>query len=275
MLIKPNELNYFCKLKCEKYDVNTLDDAYLFVKKIAKGHYENFPISSIFVPKKLSKFIFAIYAFARIADDIADEISMTNPAEALILLNQYENCLFHCLNTNEITNPIFLTLKDTIIKNNLPMDLFKCLLTAFRRDINFKRAENLEDLFNYCNYSANPVGELILRIFREDNNETIFYSNKVCTALQFINFLQDLSIDLNRGRNYFPKELSEINEKSLNKYITIIQNLLTEGKNIIKLIHNFRLRNELRLIIFGGQMMLNKIKKNGMKLLLNRPINNL
>jgi len=273
MKIRSEQLNYFCQLNIEKFNVNTLDDAYKFVQQIAKGHYENFPVGSILIPKKLIKYIYTIYTFARIGDDISDEISKTNPTEALILLNKYEECLNNCINENEINNPIFLALKDTIIKNKLPLDLFKRLIIAFRRDIHFIQSHTFDDLFDYCNYSANPIGELILRLFKE-NNKAIYYSNKICTALQLINFLQDLSIDLNRNRNYFPKSLlenSSINKQILNKYISIIENLLTEGKIIIKFISNFRLRYELRLIILGGRIMLYKIKKNNIKILKKRP----
>jgi len=273
MKIQSEQLNYFCQLNIEKFNVNTLDDAYRFVQQIAKGHYENFPVGSLFVPSKIIKYIYAIYTFARVGDDISDEISKTNPTAALIFLNKYEECLDNCINENEINNPIFLALKDTIIKNKLPIDLFKRLIFAFRSDINFIQPHTFNDLFDYCNCSANPIGELILRLFKEDN-KAIYYSNKICTALQLINFLQDLSIDLNRNRNYFPKSLlenSSINKQTLNKYISIIENLLTEGKIIIKFISNFRLRCELRLIILCGKIMLYKIKRNGTKILKKRP----
>jgi squalene synthase HpnC len=274
MTITIDELKIFCSLNIEKYNTQSLNTAYLFVKKIAKGYYENFPVGSVLIPKELSKYIYAIYTFLRIADDIADEISKINPVEALILLDKYENCLDNCFDENEITNPIFLSLKDTIIKNELPIELFKRLLTAFRQDINFTQPNTFDDIFNYCNYSANPVGELILRLFKENNDETIFYSNKICTALQLINFLQDLSVDLNRNRNYFPKSLlknSSINKEILDEYTLIAQNLLNSGTTIIKLINNFRLRCELKLIILGGKIMLYKIKKYNIKLLKQRP----
>ena len=275
MIIPTDELNLFCSLNIKKYNIQSLHNAYSFVKKIAKGHYENFPVGSILIPKKIVKYIYSIYSFARIADDIADEISKTNSNEALILLDKYEHCLNNCLNENEISNPIFLSLKDTIIKNDLPLELFKRLLIALKKDINFAQSDTFDDLFDYCNYSANPIGELILRLFKENNDDTIFYSNKICTALQLINFLQDLSVDLSRNRNYFPKSLlknSNINKENLDEYILITQNLLNEGKAILELIKNFRLRNELRFIIFGGSIMLYKIKKYSIKILNERPI---
>lgn len=276
------ELYRFCSFNIEKYNVVSLNSAYDFVKKIAKEHYENFPVGSILVPKRLRKYIYSIYSFARIADDIADEISKKSIEEALILLDKYEYCLDNCLTTNQMNNPIFLTLKDTIITNNLSIEPFKRLLKAFRQDINFCQADTFDDLFDYCNNSANPIGELILRLFKEDNEKTIFYSNKICSALQLINFLQDISIDLNRKRNYIPKELLyfspsindslfEINEEVLNKYIAVIEKLLLEGKNILKLIKRFRLKIELCLIILGGKIMLTKIKINKTKLLKVRP----
>ena len=274
MLISTDELNLFCSLNIEKYNTQLLTDAYSLVKKIAKKHYENFPVASILVPKRTAKYIYAIYSFSRIADDIADEISKTNSSEALFLLNKYEDCLVNCLTENKINNPIFLALKDTILENNLTLEPFKQLLKAFRKDINFKQPDTFDDLFDYCNCSANPIGELLLRLFNEYNDRTIYYSNKICTALQLINFLQDISIDINRNRNYIPKTLltnSKIDEQVLNKYISISEELLTDGREILKLVSNFRLRCELRLIIFGGEIMLKKIKKNKKKLLEIRP----
>ena len=276
------ELYHFCSFDIEKYNVVSLDAAYSFVKKIAKKHYENFPVGSILVPKRLRKYIYSIYSFARVADDIADEISKENVENALALLDKYEYCLDNCLTANEINNPIFLALKDTIITNNLPIELFKRLLKAFRQDINFQQANTFDDLFDYCNNSANPVGELILRLFKEDNEQTIFYSNKICSALQLINFLQDISIDLKRKRNYIPKELlysdisvneppDEINIEALNKYIAVIERLLNEGKYILKLIKSFRLKLELYLIILGGRIILTKINRTKTKLLKKRP----
>ena len=269
------ELSYFCLLNAEKYNVVSLDSAYTFVRKFAKQHYENFPVGSILVPKRLRKYIYSIYSFARVADDIAYEISKKSKKESLNLLNKYEYCLDNCLATNEINNPIFLALKDTIAINELPLELFKRLLKAFRQDINFLQADTFDDLFDYCNNSANPIGELILRLFKEDNEKTIFYSNKICSALQLINFLQDISIDLSRNRNYVPKELlyssTEINEEVLNKYIAIAEKLLNDGKEILKLIKSFRLKLELYLIILGGKIMLTKIKKHKTKLLKKRP----
>ena len=263
MIISVNEINIFCSLKIEKYNTESLNDAYSFCKKIAKSHYENFPVGSILVPKNIANYIYSIYAFARVADDIADEISKTNPNQSLILLKQYENCLDNCLTENAINNPIFLSLKDTILANNLPIDLFKKLLIAFERDINFMQANNFDDLLDYCNYSANPIGELILRLFKENNEDTIFYSNKICTALQLINFLQDLSADLSRKRNYIPKSLlknTQINKEIITNYIEFIEEFLNDGKNILKLVKSFRLRNELRLIILGGKIILKKIR---------------
>ena len=275
MIIPTNELNLFCSLNIEKYNSQSLDIAYSFVKNIAKGHYENFPVGSIFVPKRLRKYIYSIYTFARIADDIADEISKENPSEALILLDKYKDCLTNCLSKKETNNPIFLSLEDTITENKLPIELFERLLIAFKRDIYFTQPDSFDALFDYCNYSANPVGELILRLFNENNDKTIFYSNKICSALQLINFMQDLSLDINRNRNYFPKSLllnhSTINKDILDEYISVTQNLLNSGATIIKLISNFRLRTEIRLILFGGKIMLWKIKRYSTKLLRKRP----
>ena len=174
------------------YDVNSVDEAYSFVCNIAKQHYENFVVGSVLVPRKIRKYFFSIYAFARIADDIADELVLSAGVDAAnLLLDAYQKLLesiFDKSNNIRLKNPVFIAIKDTVEKNNLSILPLVRLLSAFRQDINFKRLETFSDLFEYCNNSVNPVGELILSLFKEATPKAVHYSNCVCTALQLINF---------------------------------------------------------------------------------------
>jgi len=313
MKIATNDLTELCLIDGGKFAVNSVFQAQNFCKKIAKGHYENFPVSSFLVPKKLQKHFFSIYAFARIADDISDELNLLFDAEqSLIALKNYENCLekiyvgAYCIcpddnikgvcNTplQQISNPIFLALKDTVEQFHIPIEPFKKLLTAFRSDIIFKQPENIEELFAYCVNSANPVGELLLRIFNEYSEENLRHSDCICTALQLINFWQDFSVDLNRGRCYIPKSILGCeynfasvhnfisnmleNEKSekeisnmLEKLYEITEKEMNQGKKLLKNIKNFRFRLELFAIIFGGKLILKKIKKQKNNIFFTRP----
>jgi len=264
MIITTQELPEFCKINNSIYDVNSTEEAYSFVKYITRKHYENFAVGSLLIPSSIAKYFFSIYAFARVADNIADELTLvTSRNEANKYLTQFENNLISLFDSNivlEIKNPIFLALKDTIISNNLTIDPFSRLITAFRSDIFFKTPADFNELFDYCHNSANPVGELILSLFKENTPQAIHFSNSICTALQLINFWQDLSIDLRRNRCYIPQNL--INHQTdpefyYNYFVTIdsdrLKNILDvcysitaekleDGKKIIQNINDFRLK---------------------------------
>ena len=292
------DFHYLCSLNASKYKAVSIDEAFNFCKKIAENHYENFPVGSILIHKYLRKYFYAIYAFARIADDIADEYSKKfTKSETLKLLYEYENCLQQIYSQNEnseFSNPIFVALKDTVNKFQIPISPFQKLLTAFKSDVNFKQPNDFSDLFAYCENSANPIGELLLRLFDEYNETNLHYSNCICTSLQLINFWQDLSVDLRNGRCYIPKSIIkkhfdfetfcafEINEKFIANYEKQIndivqqihsqaKNLMDEGKNLLRYINNFRFKLELKAIIFGGEILLRKIKKMETKIFLKRP----
>lgn len=261
-----------------KFSTNSLEEAYEFCEIIAKSHYENFPVASIFLPKQKRKYIYPIYTFARIADDIADNKGINNRNE---LLAKIKNQL---LNKTE-SNPLFLALADAIQKNNLDIDLFLNLIDAFEYDSNFKEFNDKDELFKYCNNSANPIGRLILALFDEDSNNNCELSDKICTALQLTNFWQDLSRDFKNNRNYIPIDLLEKHDVNINnvnfdnnklencleELFTITEDLFNEGKKILNTINSKRLQFELKFIILGGESILNSCKVFKSKLLIERP----
>ena len=193
--------------------------AYAHCEQIAKRHYENFPVASRLLPAKLRPHIAAVYAFARTADDFADEPGY-QPSERMRLLRDWRLKL-HATGTakrepgavirfvdpgSRLPDPdsVFLALHDTIERFSLPMQLFDDLLNAFVQDVGTPRYSTWAELLEYCRQSANPVGRLVLRLSGYHDDRLAAASDAVCTALQLTNFWQDLAIDWTRGRLYVP-----------------------------------------------------------------------
>jgi len=172
-------------------------------ERIARTHYENFTLGSRLLPRHLRRHIAALYAFARTADDLADE--EPDPARALAGLAAWERELEACY-AGTPHHPIFVALADTVRTFSIPIEPFRRLLAAFRMDVHFTGFPTFEDLRHYCVHSANPVGHLVLYLFGHDDAERQARSDDICTALQLTNFWQDLAIDLRKGRVYLPRE---------------------------------------------------------------------
>jgi phytoene synthase len=213
--------------------VVTVTDAYAACERIARSHYENFPVASLLLPAAMRPHIAAIYAFARTADDFADEGSRA-PAERLALLDDWGDRLKASADGtagvpanpgSRIPNPapgripntksrdsspeadaIFLALSETIRFNSLPIGLFEDLLAAFRQDVTTNRYSTWAEVLDYCRRSANPVGRLVLRVAGRTDPALDRASDAVCTALQLTNFWQDLERDWLKGRLYVPRE---------------------------------------------------------------------
>ncbi|HEX5475264.1 MAG TPA: squalene synthase HpnC [Vicinamibacterales bacterium] len=187
----------------------TVADAYAWCERLAREHYENFPVASKLVPAAMRPHIAAIYAFARGADDLADEGDRP-PAERLRLLDAWSSRL-HAAVRGEFPDgpeqPVFVALADTIRTRALPVSLFEDLLSAFRQDVIVTRYDTWADLLDYCRRSANPVGRLVLRVAGCATPQRDASSDGLCTALQLTNFWQDLDRDWHKGRLYVPREL--------------------------------------------------------------------
>jgi squalene synthase HpnC len=177
-----------------------LDDAYAVCRRFARHHYENFPVASLLVPRDKRNALAAIYAFARSADDFADEPGVEGRLEALA---EWRRKLYACVE-GEFDHPIFLALGDTIHKHNLSVSNLDNLLRAFEMDVTVNRHQNYDSLLQYSTCSANPVGRLMLELFDHRDPELFALSDNICTALQLTNFWQDVRIDLERDRVYLP-----------------------------------------------------------------------
>jgi squalene synthase HpnC len=167
-------------------------------------HYENFPVASLLVPAELRRPIEVIYRFARSADDIADE-GEALPAERLAGLNAYRAELDRIEAGEAPEMPLFVALAEIIARHNLPVQLFRDLLDAFAQDVEKKRYADYPELLDYCRRSANPVGRLVLHLFGRTEPEYLEQSDCICTALQLINFWQDVAIDWQKDRVYIPQ----------------------------------------------------------------------
>jgi squalene synthase HpnC len=259
-------------------------NAYNSALELATKHYENFPVVSLLIPKDLRKHIAIIYWFARTADDLADEGNLSQK-ERLKNLQDFETSLSKLLD-GKFKSSFEEALNQTINEKKLSPNLFYDLLKAFKQDVVKKRYASFEEVLEYCKYSANPIGRLILELFGIRIGEAFQYSDKICTALQLTNFYQDVQIDYEKGRIYFSQnEMNQFNvkqnlfalkennvnlKKLLEYNISRTQMLFDEGKNILKHLGG-RLKFEIKWTILGGEMILKKIRKNNYEIFNARP----
>jgi squalene synthase HpnC len=245
------------------------EQAYATCLRIARDHYENFPVASRLLPRALRPHIAAIYAFARTADDYADEPGRTTD-ERLALLEDWHAQLHQPPRTD-----IFIALHATREQFDLPIELFEDLLSAFRQDVVTARYDTWAQVLDYCRRSANPVGRLVLRLAGYRDVALDGHSDAVCTALQLTNFWQDLAIDWRRGRLYVPAEewqargadpadldrdrLSPAWRETLANATSRTRDLFTAGRPIGDEVSG-RLRLELRATWHGGMRILQRLE---------------
>ena len=189
------------------------EQARSYCAHLARSHYENFPVVSFLLPAELHQDFYNVYSYCRWADDLGDETA--DPAESTRRLGlwrqQLEACYAAGLEATSQENgkpphPVFLALGDTIRRHQIPPEPFRDLLTAFLQDQQVSRYPTYTELLDYCRYSANPVGRLVLYLcgYRDPQRQQL--SDFTCTALQLANFWQDVRVDLEKGRMYIPQE---------------------------------------------------------------------
>jgi squalene synthase HpnC len=253
------------------------------------NHYENFPVASWLVPRRYRPAIASIYWFARSADDIADEGKALNSTR-LAALGVYRNQLQIIARGEMPENDNFAKLATVIREYKLPITHFEALLGAFEQDCSKRRYQNWAELSSYCSRSANPVGQLILTLFGYHELDQQRSSDQICTALQLINFLQDLRSDWQTGRLYIPlDELAayDLTEAQLDQAIKLghvtpelesvlelqhqrAQLLLNQGKDLLPHLSG-RLAMEIRATVLGGQRILDYMAQQQYSGLLERP----
>lgn len=257
---------------------------------LAQGvsHYENFPVASVLCPPQLRAPIAAIYWFARTADDIADEGEAT-PQTRLDDLAAYRADLLATAR-GEPPSPrwadVFGQLAPMMRQFSLPVNLLADLLSAFEQDVVKQRYANEAELFDYCRRSANPVGRLLLHLYGVQDAQSLKESDCICTALQLINFWQDLGVDIPRGRIYLPADAwarhgvdeaqllnLQVNPNTLALITASVQSaraLMLQGAPLVKKVPG-RAGWELRLVVQGGLRILDRIEMLGFNTLQRRP----
>jgi phytoene synthase len=173
--------------------------------RVSVGHYENFPVASLLVPAPLREPVKAIYRFARSADDFADEGEDAPPAR-LAKLEGYRAELRRIEAGEAPATAIFRDLAHVVRQHQLPLELLHDLLDAFTQDVVKSRYASFAEVLDYCRRSANPVGRLLLHLFRRAREAELSRSDAICTSLQLINFWQDVALDWRKGRVYLPQD---------------------------------------------------------------------
>jgi squalene synthase HpnC len=276
--------------------VTGLEAAYASCEHAARTHYENFPVASWLVPAPMRRHIAALYAFARAADDFADE-GHRAAADRHRLLDGWKARLNDAVTSSTPGPPprqgepsntveIFLALGDTIRRKQLPVVLFEDLLSAFAQDVTVTRYAAWDDVLDYSRRSANPVGRLVLRIAGYDEPRLDAWSDAICSALQLTNFWQDLKIDFDRGRIYLPSEeiaghgaaeadlaagrLTEGWRRAMAAAVARTRTMFLTGRPLCGAVAG-RLRHELRATWLGGMRVLARIERADFDVVAHRP----
>jgi squalene synthase HpnC len=251
-------------------------------------HYENFPVASLLCPPQLRPAVAAIYGFARTADDIADE-GDDSAAERLADLAAYRADLLALVAGREPSErwpSVFRALRPVLAQFQLPVPLLTDLLSAFEQDVDKQRYADNADLLDYCRRSANPVGRLLLHLYRVADDTSLAQSDAICSALQLINFWQDLSVDIPRGRIYIPQDLwarhgvdetlllAQKDTASTRALVAACaataRKKMDSGAALVKKVPG-RAGWELRLVVQGGLRIVDKIESLNFGTLQQRP----
>ena len=282
---------------------DVVERAYEACARLARDHYENFPVASMLVPKRMRRAVAAVYAFARRADDFADEPGYGD-AERLRLIDDWHQRLkgaaAGCTPSVSSDDLIFVAVADAMQVHHLPVTLFADLLSAFRQDVTVKRYRTWNDVLDYCSRSANPVGRLVLRIAGHEDEALDRASDALCTALQLTNFWQDFARDWAGGRLYIPttdRDACGARDADLDRALAAIstspavativpmpeawktalremtqrtRRLFTDGRPVCDGVQG-RLKYELRLTWLGGTRILDRLERADFEVFANRP----
>ncbi|OYW36528.1 MAG: squalene synthase HpnC [Hydrogenophilales bacterium 12-61-10] len=249
-------------------------------------HYENFPVASWLLPKRLRRPVEAIYRFARSADDIADE-GDAPAADRLAQLAAYHIALNRIESGETPGDPVFAPLAAAIRDYAIPLTPFRDLLSAFAQDVEKTRYAHFGEVMDYCRRSANPVGRLMLHLYGDHDPRHLAYSDAICSSLQLINFLQDIAVDYEKNRVYLPqdelaalhvseKQIAEADTRGMwhmmmHKQIERTRKLLQAGAPLGRQLKG-RIGLELRVTILGGETILRKLHADPGCVFTDRPV---
>jgi squalene synthase HpnC len=279
----------------------TIRAAYAECRRLARRHYENFPVASLLVPRDKRDALAAIYAFARYADDLADEPGVEGRLERLAEWRERLDACYVAEHLHgapeggprapsptepQISHPVFVALRDAIRRFELSREHFENLLRAFEQDVVVNRHADFSSLLAYCRCSANPVGRLVLELFGHRDPELFALSDHICTALQLTNFWQDVAVDLERDRIYLPLDdlrrfnysLDDLRAGCVDERwrqlmafeISRTREFFENGKSLPERVVS-ELRRQLRLTWLGGMTILARIESVGYDVFGRRP----
>jgi squalene synthase HpnC len=253
--------------------------AYQYCGRIARSHYENFTVASWLMPRAMRPHMHAIYAYARMADDFADEEQDASK------LDDWEHEL-ELAYAGRPQHPVFVALADTARRFEIPREPFAELLTAFRSDLNFAGFETMDELLGYARYSANPVGRLVLYLFGYRDAERQRLADMVCSGLQLANFWQDVAVDHAKGRTYIPRQdlarfgVSEAmirEHRAMPEFVALMaheveyaRTMLRAGAELYRAVER-RLARDILMFAGGGMMILRAIERIHYDVLRRRP----
>lgn len=263
----------------------TLEESLEYTRWLATSHYENFQVVSFLLPKRLHQAFYNVYAFCRWADDLGDEIGDTQ--ESLRLLKWWRGEL-DAMYAGELTrHPVFVALKGTVEVFDLSVTEFRDLISAFEQDQTVTRYRTFEGVLDYCRYSANPVGRLILGLNGYSDDERYALSDATCTALQLANHWQDVAVDLKKDRVYLPLDLLDAHgypldalfalrfddrfRGAMREAVDVARKLFLKGLPLADKVDR-RLSIDLELFSRGGMRVLEKIEQQNYDVLTARPV---
>jgi squalene synthase HpnC len=261
----------------------SLPEAEAYTRWLATHHYENFHVVSFLLPKRLHQDFYTVYAFCRWADDLGDEIG--DKQESLRLLAWWSQQL-EAMYAGEASHPVFVALRGVVARHDIPQEPFADLIRAFVQDQTVARYQTYDELFDYCCYSANPVGRLVLRLCGYSDTERVRLSDATCTALQLANFWQDVTVDFEKDRVYIPLDAlhrhgSSVEEiaarrpsrafrAAMREVVDRAQELFEQGLPLARMVDR-RLSLDLDLFSRGGMRVLHKIRQLDYDVLSARP----
>jgi squalene synthase HpnC len=259
------------------------DESLAYTRWLATHHYENFQVVSFLLPKRLHQDFYNVYSFCRWADDLGDEIGDTH--ESLRLLSWWRGEL-QAMYAGEARHPVFVALRDTAARHHLPIAPFDDLIRAFEQDQTVTRYRDFPQLLEYCRYSANPVGRLVLGLCGYRDAARCELSDATCTALQLANFWQDVIVDLEKDRVYLPLDVLERHgypledlfarrfnpgfAAAMREAVGVARELFLKGLPLAGQVDR-RLAIDLELFSRGGLKVLEKIEQQGYDVLRARP----
>lgn len=259
-------------------------DALEYTRWLSTHHYENFHVVSFLLPKRLHQDFFNVYAFCRWSDDLGDEIG--DPRESLRLLEWWRGELHRLFAEDQASHPVFVALRETRVRHQLPLKPFADLIDAFVQDQTVTRYADWAGVLDYCTRSADPVGRLVLMLCGYRDEERFRLSDRTCTALQLANFWQDVTVDLEKNRVYLPLHLFEKHGYTVEQLcrreftpafravmvdaVAKAQELFEEGLPLVRTLDR-RLALDIDLFSRGGMRVLEKIRSLDYNVLAQRP----